>query len=277
MTTVTAPGFWDVPESDYHADTQLAPRLGRSLSTSGAKVLLQSPAKFHWQREHGSPPKDAFDFGHAAHRLILGEGATIHRVNATDWRTKAAQAEKETARAAGRTPILNHDYRAALQMAKAVKRHPTAGPLFVGGEVEHSFYWVDDATGVTRRARADYLRPDCFVDLKTTADASPEGFAKSVANFGYDMQADAYITGHETLTGDRIPFYFVAVEKAAPHLVAVYELDDVSLAVGHARNAEALALFAQCESDQSWPGYPLGVTPLSSPAWHTRPYQGVIL
>ena len=38
------------PETLYHADADLAPRLGRSLSQSGAKTLLDSPQRFAWER-----------------------------------------------------------------------------------------------------------------------------------------------------------------------------------------------------------------------------------
>lgn len=43
--TITAPGFYDVPEQTYHADTALAPNLGRSLSSTGAKTILDCPAR----------------------------------------------------------------------------------------------------------------------------------------------------------------------------------------------------------------------------------------
>ena len=41
---ITAPGIFDVPELDYHADRLLAPQLGRSLSASGMKTILRCPA-----------------------------------------------------------------------------------------------------------------------------------------------------------------------------------------------------------------------------------------
>jgi hypothetical protein len=275
--SVTGPGFHAVAESDYHADTNLAPELGRSLSTSGAKVLLESPAKFHYQREHGSGHKAVYDFGHAAHLYVLGVGEQVARVEADSWRTKEARTLQEEAYAAGHIPLLAHDDDKALALADAVKSHPTAGPWFTGGDPEQSLYWLDAATGITRRGRVDYLRHDAVIDLKSSADASAAGFAKSVANYGYDMQAAAYVDGVESLTGERLPFYFVVVEKEPPHLVALYELDDESMAVGRIRNAEACALYAQCQSDDEWPGYPTEIQTLSSPAWHTRQYQGALL
>lgn len=67
---VTEPGVYDdMPEHVYLAD----PVPGGSLSFSGAKALLppSCPALYRHQRDHGRPPKPAFDFGHAVHSMVL--------------------------------------------------------------------------------------------------------------------------------------------------------------------------------------------------------------
>ena len=73
MTVIESPGIYELDEATYHADRNLAPTLGRSLSSSGAKALLDCPARFAYQREH-PVVKDAFDFGHVAHARLLGFG-----------------------------------------------------------------------------------------------------------------------------------------------------------------------------------------------------------
>ena len=67
----------DVPESQYHADP--------ALSYSGMKTLLDCPARFAWEREHGRPERAAYDFGHAAHQLVLGVGDPIAIIDADDF------------------------------------------------------------------------------------------------------------------------------------------------------------------------------------------------
>ena len=115
---------------------------------------------------------------------------------------------------------------------------------------------------------ADIIVPGvAIVDVKTTADASPEGFGRLAYNLGYHMQADWYITGWETVTGERLPFVWLTVEADPPHLVAVYYATDDQIAAGHALNADARALFAACESSGEWPGYPPEIAPLTMPAW----------
>jgi hypothetical protein len=76
-TVITQPGVYDLPADVYHADPVPA-ELGGSLSSSGAKLLLppSCPAIYQWARTHPTY-SDAFDFGHAAHKKVLGAGAEI--------------------------------------------------------------------------------------------------------------------------------------------------------------------------------------------------------
>ena len=75
---------------------------------------------------------------------------------------------------AGRTTIPPDDMVVIGEMVAAVRGHKYADFL-TKGEVEMSYYWRDELTGIDCQAR-----PDCFkivdgrgivVDLKTTADA----------------------------------------------------------------------------------------------------------
>src|SRR3954471_5458063 len=105
---VTEPGVYpDIPELAYHADCVSE----GSLSCSGAKKLLppSCPALFKWERENPPPPKRQFDFGHAAHKLVLGVGPELVGVDAPDWRTNAAKAQRDEARARGAVPLLVHE------------------------------------------------------------------------------------------------------------------------------------------------------------------------
>lgn len=263
---VSSPGIYEVPEEDYHADRVLDPHLGRSLSGSGVKAILRSPARFAWERAH-PVFKGAYDLGSTAHALALRSGAPIVRVQARDWRGKADQAERARIREAGQTPANWTEMRAALEMAKAMRRHPTAGPL-LDGDVEQSLYWLDADTGVTCRGRVDVWRPDALVDVKTTQDASPAGFAKQWSNLRYDLPAAHYLDGAHTLTGEWLRFIWVCVEVEPPHLVAVYEFQREDLEAALRDVARARAIYAECESSGQWPGYPDGITPLTPPRWH---------
>lgn len=251
----------DLPEHTYHAHP--------ALSVSGAKKLLppSTPALFRYEQEHPPPPKDVFDFGTCAHAILLGAGPPVVAVDAPDWRGKAARDRREQIRVDGGVPILAGDYDTAQAMAASVRAHPTAGKLFADGTPEVSLFWTDG--NVERRARVDWLREDCLVDLKTTVCAEPGEFARSCARFRYDMQHAWYLDGAAVLDlPDR--FLFVAVEKSPPYLVSVVELDEDSIAAGHARNRAALDVYEACSAFDSWPGYADGVQTIRLPEWALR-------
>ena len=108
-------GIHDVPESDYHGDR-------RSLSVSGAKVLLDCPARYRWQQDN-PVHKDAYDFGHVAHELILGKGAGYRVLDFDSWRSKDAREAKDQAHADGVAPILTAEHERAV-------RHKARGQQF---------------------------------------------------------------------------------------------------------------------------------------------------
>src|SRR5258706_418444 len=94
------PGIYDLPEDDYFARTN-------ALSASGAKLLLppSCPAKFRWALDH-PVHKDVFDFGSAAHKMVLGAGPVLEVIDVADWRTNKAKDAREYARMNGCVPIL---------------------------------------------------------------------------------------------------------------------------------------------------------------------------
>ena len=129
------------------------------MSSSGARKLLppSCPAIFRYEMRRPPKPLPQFDFGHVAHKFVLGVGSDIEVVHADDWRTKAARDKRDEAHAAGKTPILNADYVTAMAMKQAVSAHPLAAALFDGGVPERSGYWIDPETGMRLRFRPDWL------------------------------------------------------------------------------------------------------------------------
>ncbi len=259
---ITEPGVYEMSAEAYHRHD--------SLSSSGARKLLppSCPAKFRYgKNEHST----AFDIGHAAHKLVLGEGPELVEVDAKDWRTKVAQQAQADAYAAGAVPLLTEQLEAVHEMAAAIRRHPLASILLESGTgvAEQSIFWRDPVTDVMLRCRPDWLTPRWVVDFKTTASAAPDAFAKSVYNFGYYIQAPWYLAGLAAvgLAEPDAPFLFVAQEKTPPYLVAVHQLDDAAMAAGAAQMRQAIDLYATCLAADDWPGYPVEVVTTSLPRW----------
>ncbi len=269
---VTGPGLYaDVDFGDYQSDALLPAEYGRSLSQSGGKTLLRSPAKFAWERDNPTPSTPAMELGTAVHALLF-ETAPVAAFPAGDGRTKAVKEARAAALLAADevgTLLLPADqYEVAVLLADAVRTHPTAARMLTGGVAEHTAYWVDQDTGVTCRARLDYYAAGRAVfDVKTAIDASRSGFSRAAAKFGYHLQDVWYRTAIRQVTDEELPFVFVVVEKAGPWQVAIYQLDADAAAAGEHEMRRALALYAECESNDRWPGYPADLQTLSLPPW----------
>lgn len=268
-----APGvFRDLPDVEYHGD----PCPEGSLSQSGAKVLLDCPARYQWQNAH-PVEKSVYDFGHVVHRLILGAGAMPLIVDAPDWRTKAAQEARKQARADRLAPVLRGEFREALAMARKVREHPIASRILTG-ESEMSAFARDPETRVMMRARFDHLstlpsgRP-VLVDYKTTVTADPARFGRNAYEYGYDIQDSWYrLVAHESGLADDPAFVFILQEKEPPYLVSVVELDDGARDIGAERGRAARHLYVECMTSGIWPGYPERVHSVSLPAYANAPF-----
>ena len=268
MTAPTEPGVYDgIPDTVYHADRN-------SLSSSGARALLppSSPAKFRYNQDH-PVFKDEFDFGHAVHKEVLGVGMKIIEVKADDWRTKAAREAKAAAHSTGKIPLLTKDLEKVHAMATAVREHPTAAQLLSNGKPEQSLYWRDQATGIMRRARPDWMpNPNgsrmILVDYKSANSADKVDFAKSAGDYGYHCQAPWYLDGIRELGLDPNPaFLFVVQEKEAPYLVNVVELAPDALELGSQLNRIAIESYATCMQTGVWPGYGEDIKLVDLPPW----------
>lgn len=260
---ITEPGVYDLTDDEYHAD----PVPAGSLSATGARQLLppNCPALFHYNRTHPQPHNQVFDLGKAAHRLVLGSGPDLAVIDATDWRTKAAKEARAEAYEAGAVPILAEEHQQVLAMADAIREHPIASVLFdpARGRAEQSLFWIDQPSGVWRRARFDWL-PDqismagrlIIPDYKTTAKADLRSIQKSVHTYGYHQQGAWYQDAALALgLAENAAFVFVFQEKVPPYLVTVVELDVTALMIGRTLNRKAIDVYRHCTATGRWPGY----------------------
>ena len=162
----------DISNEEYHLDP--------SLSASGAKTIaLQSLAHYKYAKRKTST---AFDVGTAVHTLVLEPhlsnnvwcGPETRR--GKEWKERYAEAQE-----AGAVLLTEADYQIAVDMANSVRSNAAAMELLSGDLlVEASVFSHDNEHGVDMRCRPDGWRKDiaAVIDLKTTIDASPQGFAK---------------------------------------------------------------------------------------------------
>jgi hypothetical protein len=258
------PGIYSgIKNADYHRD----PALG---STSLKTLATRTPA--HYQHDKAHPKfSDAFTLGTAAHSLILeGDSSSIVVVDADNWLTKDAKAAKAAFLLAGLQPLLKKEMAQVQAMRDAVMSHPLARAAIEGGTPEQSVFWEHE-TGVTLKCRPDMLHRggklgNLIVDLKTVQSADGQDFAKSAANFGYHIQQAHYQAGLKAATGEDFDFIFVLIEKQAPYLPAVVQLDAEDVARGAELAERSIRVFNECTKAGRWPGY-ASDKPIELPRW----------
>ncbi|WP_126448360.1 PD-(D/E)XK nuclease-like domain-containing protein [Sulfuricystis multivorans] len=263
-------GLLFMPADQYHAH----PAVGHS----GLVRIMRSPA--HYQEYVSNPPEPtpAMQLGTAFHTALLEHdrfSQTFVAAPKFDRRTKEGKAAAEVweTENAGKTAIPADQMAAIEQMVASVRAHQGAANLLASGQAEMSGFWIDQDTGIECKCRPDYFQVDGgvqhVVDIKTTTDASADGFARAIATMGYDVQAALYVDGIQAITGVKTHFFFIAVEKEAPFAVAAYKASDEVIEVGRAKYRGALQLLKWCRENGCWPAYqPNGeVETINLPRW----------
>ncbi len=256
----------DLPEAEYHARTEL--------SSTGARLLLDSPAKFKYRQDNPQPGKRDYDIGHAAHAKVLGVGSGLvgypveHLTPSGNVSTKAATIQwAEDQRAAGLVPVSPADIAKVDAMAEAVLAHPIAkGLLEAPGDRELSVFTEID--GVPTRARLDALTGGIGIDLKTTRkNADANSFGREAADLSYHVQQAWYWQALAAAGVALERFLFIVVEKEPPYLVGVNELDIIFQQMGDTGAAEARTRYRHGIETGEWPGYSDDIELSSPPAW----------
>jgi hypothetical protein len=264
------PGLYDIDAELYHSD----PIPGGSLSSTGARRLADCPARFKYFLDHPEPYKPEFEFGTAAHTVVLGNGPELVVVDEQRWDTNETKAKVAAIRAAGQIPLKPEARQRIDDMADAVAHHPEASDLLTPGSglAEQSIFWEENS--IWRRSRIDWLRPDEIVDYKSARSVHPDYLQKAVHEYGYHQQDDFYRRGaiHLGLIPPSGSFKFIFQEKQPPYLVTVVELDFPARVIGGELNDRALHTYAVCRAADYWPAYSEGTTYISLPPWVERKY-----
>mgnify|MGYP003145821702 CR=1 FL=1 len=241
------------------------------------KEILRSPAHAHAYLNAGKSPTPAMCLGTAVHASILNPENFDNEVIVQpkiNRRTKDGKAQYEKfMQTSGDRAVIKADQAAnCVNVTAAVNRNKTAQDLLANTGREETYLWEDDKTGLVCKARIDAIKDKTVIDLKTTADASPNGFARSVAKFGYHIQAAFYIRAASGMRAfdawkDGWRFNFIAVETNKPYAVACYTLDRTAVLEGERQVDKALGVWAESTLLDTFCGYPDEIKELSLPSW----------
>lgn len=237
----------------------------------------KTPANFAYDYLSGEERKktDALRFGDAFHTRILEPEEFKRRV--VWWeQTKTTNSkgyEKAEAELQLGQMLLPTAWKDTLDgMFEAIARNKDIMDLLeMPGDNECTLLWKDQHTGVECKSRLDRCVKDfgLIIDLKTTRDASEEGFSKSVRDYDYHVQDFAYRKGYEEVFKQPAKeFAFIVCEKEPPFLNGIYYLEKEAIEVGEYLFNNRIERFSECWKRQYWPGYQEKPTRLSLPSWY---------
>ena len=204
------------------------------LSYSSLKEFMKSPSHFLAYKNRELKETPAMRFGTAVHSAILEPQKFKSDYDKTDLRrnTKAYKELDDS-----KLWLSSSEWSSIEGIKRSISRNVAASD-----ELSKCAHFEQEVKGVIKgvefRGFVDAMSQDTIIDLKTTQDASPDGFSRSVYNFNYHLQAAIYLE----LTGAK-KFYILAVENQSPYPCTIYELSQEAIDSGRAMLEKGIALF----------------------------------
>ncbi len=277
------PGIYtNLSNADYHAS--------EGLSSSQLKKLAKSAAHFKAAEDEDNDDSVARRFGTLVHMMILEADTVKDQIFVGDYNTRRGKEfDKAVEAAAGKLVYNRDEYNRAQECVEAFRKQAMEHPYLNGekyqllqGYKEYSFYWRNPE-GLLLKVRTDCLtKTGVITDIKTCPDATPDGFARMIAQLGYHISAAHYIkVVGETLRENpgaieaAMPkaFAFVCIEDKAPYLMATYFLSVESLELGDDEANIAITNYQNAVSTGKWAGYPQTLEEISLPKWYSYKSQ----
>ena len=247
------------------------------ISASGLKKIKQSPLHFI---EEEKKETEAMTFGSAYHTLILEpekfdkkyyvfDETEILQILISEGSQKPRGTNKykewyqiEMDKAAGKELIELPAFHLLESMKKRLFSHRYVKSLLTNGEAEKSIYTtigLEVGGSVNVKIRPDYLKQNkrIIVDLKTTSDASVNGFPRNAAEYDYHIQSALYTDIMELIEGKSMPweFFFIAQEKTRPFAFNIFLASPQFQSQGRYEYEKLLTLYKYCKENNRWPGY----------------------
>lgn len=246
------------------------------ITASALKAIRKSPRHYQHQLTHRKETR-AMSLGRAAHCAVL-EPARFQAEYAA-WTRKSENGNSCPRKGqywdaflganAGKEVITEQEHEAALAIGAAVRGDSVAGPYLDRGCPEVSV--CATVAGTQMRARLDWLTgegPFTVIELKTAQDIREIPFGNAAARMGYHVQTAVYADILAAATGAEVRVKVIAVESAAPHDVAVYDVPMEIIEQGRDEYLQLVDTLIRCQDDGMWPGVAGGEEKtLSLPSW----------
>ncbi len=201
-------------------------------------------------------PTPAMKFGTLFHSLVLEPKTFDDEYVVADIpkrNTKQGKADyQELIETVGaRQLVSTDDFLQAQTMRHNLAKNELVRTLLNKGVAEQSVFWIDEASKVNCKARADYinLEQGYIVDLKTTSSLADDiNFSFTTRKYHYDLSASFYVDGFKQATGKNgkdFDFYFIAIETNPPFNYGVYKLSQGLIEQGRGKYTQALEIFVK--------------------------------
>jgi exodeoxyribonuclease VIII len=267
----------------YHADTT-------RLSNSMLNILKRSP-KLFWSYYIAKclafpETSDSMALGSMVHTLLLEPEEFKNRYRfkpECDRRTKEGKAiyNDFVASLPERCEIVtSDDFAKAMQCAASLNSHEEYSNVMKATWdtriVEQRIDFEID--GVEMRSKLDYLSlpAQVCIDIKTSRDASPVEFSKSIMSYGYHRQAAIYREAVLQKHGIECRFVFAVVCTEPPYECALYEPSEMMLQDGMIEVSALLREFkVRSESDDWASQWSKGIVPIELPRWYKPTFYEV--
>lgn len=284
----------DISILDYHADTNY-------FSASVIKEANKSLKHMKWYLDNrkNNERKSHFDFGNAFEIALMDlmndskefeqsvhifdeskkpvQDKTFAAKENKEWKDEFFKREGYIINKEGK-----ESYDTLAQMLKSCWEDSTIQGLLKNTDYQASCFWIDKKSGVRLKSRPDIcnINKTVILDIKTTTDASPEGFARDVANFGYDIQAIMQINGviETGLFPEVKHYYWLAVEKEAPYNAQLYNFNREDWEHSQMILDYLLGMIKKSMNSNKWVGYgqrtndPYGILDVNLPLWYKNKY-----
>jgi len=193
---------------------------------------------------------DATRLGDAFHSAILTpeDGRTIIEPPGNKKLNAFRELLEMFHRANSSKTIITTDQKETLAlMIKSFNSHPMAVEMLTAATDIEVCAFVE-FEGIKFKCRADVLTDLGVVDIKSTRDASPRWFWRSVRDLGYDVQAFLY---RDAFDAER--FFIIATENNGHHITQCYEISDKTFKYGRERLMRCIDKYKMWEASEDKP------------------------
>ena len=238
------------------------------ISSSAVKAVYKKSLA-HWKGEKRSQTA-AFTMGTAIHSLLLEEDRDLVIKGP---KTKASAAFKTMKEDLLEDQVLltEVEYNVAHRVAKGALDNPTckAALRHKDRRNEVSIFAKDPRSGLVLKTRPDLMieSEQTVYDVKSTQDASPQGFASECSKYAYFIQGAFYVYVCKLAGLDIKEFNFIACEKTAPYVSHMHVLGPEAMewATEHMHKTLAVMALANVKEEfgTGWGDYSI----LEKPRW----------